>query len=160
MIFVFVGTHPQQFNRLLIELDGLVARGIIKETVVAQVGASTYVPQNFKTKNFLSYSILLKNIKKSSFVITHAGAGNIIDAMTLHKKIIVVPRLKKFGEHTDNHQIELASALEKSGRVMAVYNIGDLETVISKIKKFKPKKKDKNILAKKLESYLKNLSLK
>ena len=45
MIFVTVGTHEQQFNRLIKEVDRLVEEGIIKEEVFIQIGYSDYDPK-------------------------------------------------------------------------------------------------------------------
>ncbi len=159
MIFVSVGTHPQQFNRLLIEIDKLISDGKLKEKVVAQSGVSDYKPKNFKCKSFFDFSELEKNIKKSSSIITHAGAGTIITAINARKKIIVVPRLKKFSEHTNDHQLELAHALEAEGKIIAVYDIEKLGNAILAARKFEPKSAKESLLAKKLYAYLKSVKV-
>ena len=46
MIFVTVGTQKFQFDRLLKEIDSLIASKYIKEKVFIQRGNSTYLPQN------------------------------------------------------------------------------------------------------------------
>ena len=38
MIFVTVGTHEQPFDRLIKELDTLIEKKVITETVIAQIG--------------------------------------------------------------------------------------------------------------------------
>src|SRR3989344_765621 len=139
VIFLAVGTHPQQFNRLLEKIDGLIGSKKITESVVAQIGVSDYKPKNYTAKSFFDFSEIQKNIKSSSLIITHAGAGTIITAMSFGKKLIVVPRLKKFGEHTNDHQLELAHALEKEGKVIAVYDVENLGNAIAAAQKFKAK---------------------
>ena len=42
-----------------------------------------------------------------SILITHGGAGTVIDAVKRGKRTIVVPRLSKYREHVDDHQMEL-----------------------------------------------------
>ena len=38
MIFVTVGTHEQQFNRLIKEVDRLKGEGLIQDEVIIQTG--------------------------------------------------------------------------------------------------------------------------
>ena len=154
MIFLTLGTHPQQFNRLLMAVDSLLKSGKIREKVVAQIGASDYKPRNFNSFDFIGDKKRERLMKKASLIISHAGAGTIIDALNLKKKIIVVPRLKKFGEHTNDHQIEIAGALEAEGKVLAVYDIANLAERICEAKKFKRKLVYHSRLAKKLFDYL------
>lgn len=136
LIFVTVGTHNQQFNRLLIEVDKIIGEGKIKN-VVAQIGHSTYVPKNYKWFKFLDFEEMIKLQRRSDMIITHAGVGSIMTALDIGKPIIVVPRLPKYNEHVDNHQLFTARELEKDDRVMAVYDIKNLGKAIEKAKKFK-----------------------
>ena len=48
MIFVTVGTHEQQFNRLIKYVDELKGSGVITEEVIMQTGFSTYEPKYWK----------------------------------------------------------------------------------------------------------------
>ena len=94
-IFISLGTHPQQFNRLLEEIDLLVANGEISGEILAQTGHSTYVPKNYSHKNFLGIDEFRKNVAGCSIFITHAGEGNIGLAKNSGKKFICVPRRKE-----------------------------------------------------------------
>jgi len=138
MIFVTLGTHKQQFNRLLMEVDKLVERGKIKN-VIAQIGYSTYIPKNYKWFKFLDFEKMLKVQKKAELIVTHAGVGSIMTALDIRKPIIVVPRVPKYNEHVDDHQTFTAKELENQGRVIAVYDIKNLGKAIERAKKFKPK---------------------
>ena len=158
MIFVTVGTHTQSFNRLLQKVDELVEKGKIKEKVIAQIGYSTYKPKNYNYFTFTSGRKILELNKKAKIIITHAGVGSIITALQFKKPIIVVPRLKKFNEHVNDHQLQIAKAFEKEGKILACYDINELEKIIKKAKKFKPKvKKKKSKILSILEEYLKKL---
>ena len=137
MIFVTVGTHSQQFNRLLEKLDELKKSGKMKEELFAQTGNSSFVPKNFKSKKFLSDNEFEETVKKASMVISHGGAGAIITALKYGKKLVLVPRLKEFGEHTDSHQLDLARFMESEKKALAVFNIDDLEKKILQAKTFK-----------------------
>ena len=158
MIFVTVGTHTQPFDRLLKKVDELVEKGKIKEKVIAQIGYSTYKPKNYNYFSFTSERKILELNKKARIIITHAGVGSIITALQFKKPIIAVPRLKKFNEHVNDHQLQIAKAFEKEGKILACYDINELEKIIKKAKKFKPKvKKKKSKILSILEEYLKKL---
>jgi len=160
MIFVTVGTHPQQFNRLIKAVDDLVKQKKIKERVIIQIGHSNYIPKHCKWFRFTSGKEIEKLYRNASLVITHGGAGSILTALVNSKPIIAVPRLKKFGEHTNDHQVDLVRIMEKEGLLLAVYDISELETIINKVKSFKGKvSKVKELkLLREVESYLNKLS--
>ena len=61
----------------------------------------------------------LENIR-NIVLLSHGGAGSILNAMQAGKPLVVVPRLKSFGEVIDDHQLELAEALSQQGRGIAV----------------------------------------
>lgn len=133
MIFVTVGTHTQGFERLINAVDELSACGKIKENVVVQIGSSKYEPKNCKWFRFESPEKMAEWSGKARIIITHAGEGSVILALTLKKPIIVVPRYKKFGEHVDDHQLDIAWALEREKMAVAVYDISGLESALGKI---------------------------
>ena len=146
MILVMVGTHPQPFDRLLKEVDRLVGKKKIRETVFAQTGCSSFVPKNFPSKRMLSLKEYKLLIGKASTVVTHGGAGSIIDILNMQKKLVIVPRLKEFSEHTNNHQLGLAEALQKQGKAIAVMDIKELGKAIKKAGSSRPRiEKDKRL---------------
>ena len=107
MIFVTVGSQKFQFNRLLKEIDELIENKVINEEVFAQIGVSDYKPQNYKYKEFVTQDEFNKYLDEARLIITHAGTGVIVNAIKKGKKVIGIPRLSKFGEHVDDHQIQL-----------------------------------------------------
>jgi UDP-N-acetylglucosamine transferase subunit ALG13 len=127
MIFITVGTHTQQFNRLIKEVDNLVKIGVIKDHIIAQIGNSNYIPKNIEYRKFLPEEERNKILKTAKLVITHGGAGSIIDVLSTGKKPIVVPRLKELGEHINNHQLDLCKKLEEQDKIEAIYDIRDLK---------------------------------
>jgi len=139
MIFVSVGTHKQQFDRLLKEIDQLIEKNIISETVFAQIGHSKYKPKKYKYKKFLGIEEFDKKIKNCSLFITHAGEGNIGTALQMEKKMIIAPRRKKFDEHTNDHQLELAEAIAKEKQAI-VCDINGIENALKTVKKIHVKK--------------------
>lgn len=134
MIFVTVGTQKFQFNRLLKKIDELVDGKIIKEQIICQSGYSTYLPKNYTSVKFMSSNEYEKCIKRCNILITHAGVGTILTAKRFNKTIIVVPRLEKFKEHVDNHQLQIATDFERKNLVCACNQIQDLDFKIEKAK--------------------------
>jgi UDP-N-acetylglucosamine transferase subunit ALG13 len=138
LIFVTVGTHYQGFERLISSVDNLVENKKIRDKVIIQIGYTNYIPKNCKWCRFVDPKKFSELCKKSNFVITHGGIGSIIIPFKLKKKIIVVPRLKIFNEHIDDHQLQITKELEKQNKIIAVYDINYLEKAIRRVKKLSP----------------------
>ena len=131
MIFVTVGTHEQQFNRLIGKVDRLVEEGIIKEDVIIQSGFSTYNSKNCKSEKIIPYSQMIENIKSARIIITHGGPATFIMPLQLGKIPVVVPRLKKFDEHVNDHQMEFAKMVkQRQGNIILVEDIDELAKII------------------------------
>ncbi|MEV5111680.1 glycosyltransferase family 28 [Bacillus sp. LBA3-1-1.1] len=133
MIFITVGTQKFQFNRLLKEIDELCSTGVIKEKVIAQVGYSTYVPTQFEVHKLLKPEEMDNYVENASLLISHGGTSSIFNGLKKKKKVIVIPRLKQFDEHVDDHQIEICNVLDKKGYVSVVWDIKKLGEEISDI---------------------------
>ena len=107
MIFVTVGSQKFPFNRLLKKVDQMVQEGAITEEVLIQTGASDYTPSHCRYQPFYNRALFSEMLGSCTVLITHGGTGTIIDAVKRGKKTIVVPRLSRYGEHVDDHQLEL-----------------------------------------------------
>ena len=131
MIFVTVGTHEQPFNRLIEEVDRLKKEGIITDEVFIQTGFSTYEPQYCDWKSIISYSEMEDHMANADIIITHGGPATFRGAIAKGKKPIVVPRLEKFGEHVNDHQIEFAIAVQnRLSTIFTVTDISELEALL------------------------------
>lgn len=130
MILVTTGTQKFPFNRLLKAVDKEIKAGVITEDVFAQIDASDYQPENYKYSPFLTADEMQNLRKQSRLIITHAGTNSIIEGLKLGIPVITVPRRKEFGEHVDDHQMEITEEFEKEGLVTAVYDIDKLGDAI------------------------------
>lgn len=138
MIFIAVGTQKFQLNRLLKQIDQLIKDNkITGDNVFAQTGNSDYIPQNYKYAKFLGKEDFEKYIRECSLLITHSGVGTIITGMKYGKPVIVYPRLKKFNEHVDDHQLQIAEAFSKLNYVLMCNENDNLESLIDKSKTYK-----------------------
>lgn len=135
MIFVTVSASP--FERLIKGMDNIAGR--IGQKVVMQIGRTQYKPKNAEFFRFTSSEEILEYNKMARVVVTHGGAGCIMTALSFGKPVIVVPRYKKFGEHINDHQLDLTKALEREGKIVAVYDIKDLKRAIKTAGRVKAK---------------------
>lgn len=156
MIFVTLGSQKFQFNRLLKEIDILVKNGIVKEEVFAQIGYSDYIPRNYKFKEFINRDEFIDKMNECDKVITHGGTGAIIGAVKKGKKVIAVPRLKKFGEHVDDHQLQIIEEFQKMKLISSVKEIEELESAIKNIENYDLKKyiSNTNKIIKSIDSFI------
>lgn len=133
MIFVTVGTHEQQFNRLVECVDKLVESGEIEEEVFIQYGYSTYIPKRCKGNKLLAYEDMVNLLNQADIVITHGGPASFISALQCGKIPVVVPRQKKFGEHVNNHQLEFCKQVEsRQKNIIVVEDVATLGDVIKR----------------------------
>ena len=137
MILVTVGSQKFQFNRLLQEIDKLIEEKVIKEKVFAQIGVSDYIPKNYEYKDFLTQDEFNKKIDECDILITHAGTGVIVNALKKEKKVIAVPRLAKYGEHVDDHQIQLIDEFKELNFIEPAYEVSDIKECLKNINKNK-----------------------
>lgn len=122
MLFVTVGSQKFQFNRLLRAVDALVSSGAVEGEAFAQTGACTYVPENFPSEAFLDRDRFGELMDASDVVVTHGGTGAIIGAVKRGKRVVAVPRLARFGEHVDNHQVEIVRQFADMGLIEPCYD--------------------------------------
>ena len=144
MILVLLGTQDKPFNRLLDEVLKLIEKGKIKDDVVAQIGCTKFSSDKIKTMSFVSREEYAKLIDEADLIISHAGVGTITDCIKKGKKVIVVPRLKKYKEHTNDHQIQITKEFVEKDYVLAAYDTKDLGKILKRIDKFKPNKYESN----------------
>lgn len=132
MIFVTVGTHEQQFDRLVSEIDALKRDGVIREDVFIQTGFSTYEPQHCRWSKLIPYADMVKNVEQARIVITHGGPASFLMPLQMGKIPVVVPRQSRFGEHVNDHQVAFGrEVLNRKGNILLVEDIAQLRNVIA-----------------------------
>ncbi len=140
MILLTVGTHTRSFRRLVEAVDELVGRGIIREEVEAQIGCTDYVPRHLSWSRSWPYDDFARRIAAASLVIAHAGAGIVILCRREGKPLVVVPRQKRYGEHTNDHQVEMAREMDEQGLAAVAYEMSDLPRAIKRAAGMNPGK--------------------
>lgn len=131
MIFVIMGMEVHPFDRLAKAIDELAQSKTVGEDFFVQLGSCRYQPTHVPFERYLTFGEICDNIRKSSVVITHAGAGSTLVCIQQGKHPIMVPRLLSFGEHVDNHQMPFAEKLEQGGLATAVHDMSELPAAIA-----------------------------
>jgi UDP-N-acetylglucosamine transferase subunit ALG13 len=128
VIFVTVGTNEAAFDRLLEAVETLPA----DREIVVQCGASSVRPSNAAScYEFMPFDDLVDEMRRAHVVITHAGIGSIMSALACGKRPVVVPRLVRYREAVDDHQLPVARRLEDSGLVTVVEDLSTLAAAVT-----------------------------
>lgn len=130
MIFVTVGTHEQQFNRLVEYMDKWAAEH--DEKVVMQTGYSTYEPKHCEWSKLYPYQKMVEMVNEARVVITHGGPSSFIMPLQIGKTPIVVPRMKKYDEHVNDHQLLFCHQVaDRVGNIILVDDVDQISNTIS-----------------------------
>jgi UDP-N-acetylglucosamine transferase subunit ALG13 len=137
VIFVTVGTSFP-FDRLVREVDRLVHERAVSDTVFAQVGIGGYRPRGFESVEVLDKRDFDHYFQRADAVIAHAGMGTISMALELGKPLLVMPRLRRYGELVNGHQEATARHFEKLGHVLVADDERELVDRIGVLPEFRP----------------------
>lgn len=146
MILVTLGTQDKQFIRLLEAVEKQIELGNIKDEVVVQAGFTRFDSKNMEIFDYISIDKFNELLDKADIIITHGGVGTIITGIKEGKKVIAAARLAKYGEHTNDHQLQILDNFGDEGYILPIYNLENLDKVLEKAKKFEPKKFKSNNL--------------
>jgi len=142
MVLILLGTQNNSFHRLLEEVEKNVENENIKEEVVIQAGYTKFEPktkkQEIKVFSTIPRGELDKLIEKASIVISHGGVGSMVTSNQKGKKVIAVPRYKKYNEHVNDHQVETIEIFAKRGYVMPIKNVEELGQALKDVENFEP----------------------
>jgi UDP-N-acetylglucosamine transferase subunit ALG13 len=132
--FVVLGNMELPFDRLLnfiIDVRDFLPKPILIQGYnPAKIGSSY---EDFILVKLLKYSEFQGHISNSKLVISHVGVGVIISCLNIGKVPIVFPRKSVFGEHINDHQVELCNYLMETENCVATFtNSAELRLVIEK----------------------------
>ncbi len=135
MIFITVGTHPDQFDRLIRRIDEIAPK--IKEEIIIQRGFTKYTPRNVKYFDFTDN--MDEYYKKARLVIVQSATSLLEFSLKYGKPVITVPREKKYKEHINDHQVEFGEYFSKKTGVLMVRNVNEITPELLENYKTKPK---------------------
>lgn len=137
MIFVTVGT-VMPFDRLVKAVDEAVAAKIIVEPVFAQIGEVGLRPRNMEYACVLERDDFDRKVAEAEYMISHAGMGSIATALDQEKRLLVMPRRRRYREHVNDHQVATACKFGRLGHVLVAHDAAELLLRLSEIATFIP----------------------
>ena len=139
MILVLLGTQNNSFHRLLEEIQKNIDNGNINEEVVVQKGYTKFESRDMTLYNQLPLDEIKQLTERADLVITHGGVGSIITSIERNKKVIAVPRLKKYYEHVNDHQLDIIKSFDELGYIIGLNSVEELKEALNKVQVFEPK---------------------
>jgi beta-1,4-N-acetylglucosaminyltransferase len=127
MILVTTGTNGPPFDRLLRAVDELD----LEEEIVVQYGPSDIRPRRARCVDYVGFDELAALVREARSVVTHGGVGTILLALMNGRRPIVAPRLARFREVVDDHQLVLARRLSQEGLVTLLEDPKSLRQILS-----------------------------
>lgn len=161
MIFLTVGTTKLPFLRLLTAVDKVLVDLKSNENLVAQIGPNHYkfIYQKVITFSEIPFAKMIFYFSRSRLVISHAGVGTVFLTLLHNKHMpVLIPRIKKLGEHVDDHQILLTKYLMERNLIKGIFPnenlVDNLKLYINRTKKsVAPNRKNRESLIKHLHQY-------
>ena len=152
MIFVSLGTQDKPFVRLLDYLE----HSDIKDKIIVQAGFTDYESKKFEIHKYLDKDDFDKYIDEADLVICHGGVGTIVSCLNKNKKVLAVPRLSKYKEHQNDHQLQIVNAYYQKGYLVMMKDGDDFDDKVREALNFKTKKfvSNNDLFVKKLKEYI------
>jgi UDP-N-acetylglucosamine transferase subunit ALG13 len=132
VIFLTVGTH-EPFDRLVRAVDAWCAVNPAV-TVFGQItGQAKYQPVHFSWVGKLSPEEHAARSAGARFLISHAGMGSIITALTYSRPIVVLPRRGHLNETRNDHQYATARKLGGKPGILVAETEAELPALLDRL---------------------------
>lgn len=133
MILVTVGTHRMPFDRLLVAIDAARRTGLFdRHEVVVQSGSCRYRCSDVRQVPYVPGEEFEVLLDRADLVISHGGIGTVLPALRLRKHIIALPRLRRFGEHNNDHQVQVCAELARRRALFTSNDAWDLPALLAR----------------------------
>ena len=133
MIFLTVGTH-EPFDRLVRCVDDWCAARNDAPDVLAQITArAVYRPKAVRPVATLSPEEYSRCFREAEFIVSHAGMGSIITALSLQKPIAILPRRGHLQETRNDHQFATMQRFGGWAGIFVAEDEAALPTVLDRL---------------------------
>ncbi len=133
MIFATVGTQLP-FDRMIKALD-FYSINQSANKVFAQIGKAGKAPKNIEFSATLNPLQFAKKVAKCKVIVSHAGMGTILTGLKVQKPVIIMPRLSRFGEHRNDHQLATAANFENKPGIHVAKDEAELTQLLYNLNK-------------------------
>lgn len=133
MIFLTIGTQ-EPFDRLVRTVDAWCASSGRGGDLFGQITErATYKPNHFAWVPSVTPQDFQTRCRQADFIVSHAGMGSIITALTYGKPIVILPRSAKLKEHRNDHQQATAKRLGKRPGLLVAQSEAELPGLLDKL---------------------------
>ena len=116
-VVVVVGTDHHPFDRLIDWVNGWLREHPEQAAgFFVQSGTALLTPA-CPWSRFLDTVRLDALLDRADIIVCHGGPASIANAWSRGQKPIVVPRLRRLGEHVDDHQLDFSRKVAELGRI-------------------------------------------
>jgi UDP-N-acetylglucosamine transferase subunit ALG13 len=127
VIFATCGASHFRFDRMMEALTTLPARDLRVQHGPAKPPACA------KSYPYLPFATIIEEVEKADIVVSHAGVGSILCAIRSGHTPVIFPRLRRYSEAVDDHQVELAEALADHGTALIARTPEELAAAVSSV---------------------------
>ena len=121
---ISVGTDHHPFDRLIRGVQRILAP-LEDARLIVQHGYSDPAP-GAENHDFLPRGRLLELFAEADLIVTQVGPGTILDANSVGRRPIAMPRDPARGEHVDGHQFAFAEVMNRTGAIALAHDTADL----------------------------------
>ena len=132
MILVTLGTQDKPFTRLLEAME----HSSCADRIIVQAGFTKFSSQKMDVREYIGKEEFSRLIEEADIVISHGGVGTIMECLRRKKRLIVAPRLAKYGEHQNDHQLEITHAFFEKGYLLKWEEGDDIDQVIEEARTY------------------------
>lgn len=96
--------------------------------VVVQYGSSAGYQEinNIKVAQaFFDRDEAMEHFRNADIVFSHCGIGSIYNSLQLNRPTVLIPRLKKYAEFSDDHQLQIANEVKRNELVFMIEDINE-----------------------------------
>lgn len=133
LIFLTVGTH-EPFDRLVRCVDEWCETRAIGASVFGQItDRAEYRPKHFETVPSLTPTEYGERFAAADYIISHAGMGSIITALSKQKPIVILPRRGHLRETRNDHQFATIQRFRSWPGIYAATDETELFQVLNRV---------------------------
>lgn len=120
LIVVSVGTDHHRFDRLVRWTEHYATQHPEFRFIVQRGTSNT--PRAIESHELVPHDELRDLFDEATVVICHGGPSTVMDARSVGRKPIVVPRDPELAEHIDGHQMRFAKHLHEQRMAVVVWS--------------------------------------
>ena len=140
MIFVTLGNARQSFARSLNAVAALSAAGVFSDEEIVVQHGHTPMPAGSAAVAlpFMAHADFEDHVRRASVIVCHGGCGTVLSCLRASKVPVIIPRRKRYGEHINDHQLQLAGELARQGRAIMCDDVERLGAAIEAARTARP----------------------